>query len=345
MDKRIVFAVAGAGKTTHIVDNLSADKRSLVVTYTHGNYANLHKKITNKFGDKWPENITLLTYFTFLYRFCYKPFLSDEYKANGLIYTSNNNRFDAKRDISFFVTENRYLYSNRLGFFMEQNGIVEDIRDRVRKYFDEFVLDEVQDIAGRDFNFLESLMETDVNMLFVGDFYQHTFDTSRDGSVNARLFADRGAYAARFTAKGFVVDNATLTNSWRCSRNVCDYVRQNLGIAISSHRSAAENTSIEYITDAEQISAILKDDRIVKLHYQKAAMFGSGHKNWGESKGEDHYQDVCVLLNKTTASKRNAGELNELAESTKNKLYVALTRARGNVFLVDEKMTAHLRYP
>ncbi|MGS0765164.1 hypothetical protein [Syntrophomonas curvata] len=336
MDKRIVFAVAGSGKTTHIVDNLSADKRSLIVTYTHGNCDNLHKKITKKFGGKWPENITLLTYFTFLYRFCYKPFLSDEYKTNGVIYERNSNKFARQTDLSYYMTRNRYLYSNRLGFFMEQSGIVDEIRDRIKKYFDEFVIDEVQDIAGRDFGFLESLMETDVNMLFVGDFYQHTFDTSRDGNVNKTLFDDRAAYETRFTRKGFVSDNTTLTNSWRCSRNVCDYIRQNLGIAISSHRSAEENTLIEYITDAEQIAAILEDKQIIKLHYQNGAKAGLGHKNWGESKGEDHHQDVCVLLNGTTASKRAVGKLNELAASTKNKLYVALTRARGNVFLVDE---------
>lgn len=32
MDKRVIFAVAGSGKTTYIVDSLSRDKRSLIVT-------------------------------------------------------------------------------------------------------------------------------------------------------------------------------------------------------------------------------------------------------------------------------------------------------------------------
>lgn len=342
MDKRVIFAVAGSGKTTHIVENLSTDKRSLIVTYTTNNYENLRRKITSHFNGSWPKNVTLLTYYSYLYGFCYKPFLADQIRARGVLFdqkiVSTEQAYKRTASASrntFYMTSGRYFYNNRLAFFIK-NHVMDEVKDRTIKYFDEFIIDEIQDIAGRDFDFLESLMETDINMLFVGDFYQHTFDTSRDGNVNKPLYNDRAAYEARFTRKGFVPDNTTLTNSWRCSQNVCEYIRDNLGIAIYSHRTDADNTPIEYITDTRQIAAILEDKQIIKLHYQNGARAGLCHKNWGDSKGEDHHQDVCVLLNGTTACKRTAGKLNELAASTKNKLYVALTRARGNVFLVDE---------
>ena len=77
---------------------------------------------------------------------------------------------------------------------MEKAKTIEDIRSRIETYFDEFIIDEIQDIAGRDFHLLEALMSTNVNMLFVGDFYQHTFDTSRDGNVNQSLFDDKATY-------------------------------------------------------------------------------------------------------------------------------------------------------
>ena len=72
------------------------------------------------------------------------------------------------------------------------------------------------------------------------------------------------------------------------------------------------------------------------MHYQKASTFGSGHRNWGDIKGEDCYQYVCVLLNKTTMQAYKKGNLQNLAASTRNKLYVALTRAKGRVYLVEE---------
>ena len=336
MDKRIIFAVAGSGKTTHIINNLSGDKKSLIVTYTNNNLYNLRKKIIARFGGRWPENITVMTYFSFLYSFCYKPFLSDRYKAKGPFYEQNPNKYEKKTDICYYMTRSRYLYSNRLALFLEHNKVVDNVKERIKTFFDEFVIDEIQDIAGRDFNLLENLMTTDVNMLFVGDFYQHTFDTSRDGNANKTLFQEKAAYEARFVNKGFFLDNTTLINSLRCSKNVCDYIQNNLGITMASNRQETDNTSIEYITDAEQIHLILNEKSIIKLHYQNSVKAGVGHQNWGDSKGEDHHHDVCVLLNKTTADKRKANKLFELSSLTKNRLYVAITRARGNVYLIDE---------
>ncbi len=214
--------------------------------------------------------------------------------------------------------------------------MLDDIRVRISTYFDEFIIDEVQDIAGRDFTFLESLMENSLDMLFVGDFYQHTFDTSRDGKANGTLFDDKKKYEARFTKKGFMVNNTTLQNSWRCSKTICDYISNNIGINISSNRSREDDTAIEFVDDEGSMASILANENVIKLHYQNGAKFGSCHKNWGETKGEDHYNDVCVMLNKTTAKKRNARKLFKLPPSNKNKLYVAITRAKENVYLMNE---------
>ena len=97
MDKRLILAVAGSGKTTHIVERLNSSKRSLIITYTTGNYNNLKNKIVQKFDSVWPENITLMTYFSFLFSFCYKPLLADIVRSRGIIYEPNPNKFVKKR--------------------------------------------------------------------------------------------------------------------------------------------------------------------------------------------------------------------------------------------------------
>ena len=337
MDKRVIFAVAGSGKTTYIVESLSSEKRSLIVTYTNGNHENLFRKILQKFDGVWPDNITVMSYFQFLYRFCYRPFLSDRWKAKGLYFDSNPNNRISQRKIEYYMTSGRYFYSNRLSLFLEKTGVLNDIRNRIETYFDEFIVDEVQDIAGRDFNFLEQLMDANVNMLFVGDFYQHTYDTSRDGNVNKNLFEDRGKYEKRFLKKGFVLDANLLSGSWRCSQNVCEYVSNQLGIAIVSNRPETECGNIYLIEDADCIRQVMNDKNIIKLHFRNGPEHGAGHKNWGETKGEDFYQDVCVVLNKTTAKSYEKGTLNQLKPSTRNKLYVAITRAHRNVYFVKEE--------
>lgn len=346
MDKRVIFAVAGSGKTTHIVENLSFNKKTLIVTYTTGNCENLRAKILTKFNDEWPKNVTLMSYFTFLYSFCYKPFVADKLKAKGILYDKdviNGYQSQKRKSINkdktlFYMTAHigGYLFSNRLAYLI-QNRLIGDVKDRLVKYFDEFIVDEVQDIAGRDFNFLECLMSTDINMLFVGDFYQHTFDTSNDGNTNQGLFRCKNAYEQRFSKNGMLVDKCTLIKSWRCSINVCDYIRKYLGIEIYSNRSNDDNTKIEYITDMLQLESILSNKDVSKLHYEDGAKFRITHGNWGASKGEDHHNNVCVFLNNKTMKKQMSGTLDKLSPFTKNKLYVAITRARGDVYFANEE--------
>ncbi len=336
MDKRVMFAVAGAGKTTYIVNHLSTTKRSLIITYTNGNYNNLAAKISEKFEGAWPDNVTLMTYFSFLYSFCYRPFLADKIKAKGVLFEPNPNKFAKQSELKFFLSSGGYFYSNRLSFFLEKMNVVSEIKSRIEKYFDEFIIDEIQDISGRDFAFLEKMMSANVNMLFVGDFYQHTFDTSRDGNFYKNLFDDKSAYVAKFTGNGFVCDDTTLVSSWRCSRSICSYVTATLGITISSNRSIDDDSTICFISDPIRSAQIVQDTTIVKLHYQNSRRFGPGHRNWGETKGEDCYSDVCVMLNKSTAAKFATGKLHELPLATRNKLYVAITRAKGNVYFINE---------
>ncbi len=339
MDKRVIFATAGAGKTTYIVNSLSEKKRSLILTYTDGNYLNLERKISEKFNGKKPSNIVLMKYFYFLYHFCYKPFGADKVQAKGICFLDNQKKNIVKDSIAFYMTSNGYFYSNRLAFFLEECGFLPDIKKRLEKYFDEVVIDEVQDIAGRDFNFLEKIMDCNINMLFVGDFYQHTFDTSRDGNVNKSLFNNKTEYEMRFKNKGVLCDDSTLQGSWRCGHNICDFIKKQLGISIHSNRSSEnDNSKIVVLNETSQVKKVLLDETIIKLHYKNASMHGGMHKNWGEVKGEDNYQDVCIILNQNTVNKMRKAQLQELAPTTKNKLYVAITRARGNVFLVSDSI-------
>lgn len=337
MGKKVIFAVAGSGKTTYIVNSLSKEKRSLIVTYTIANCDNLKNKIIDKFGGVWPTNITVMTYFKFLYNFCYKPLLADVVHAKGIIFEVPQNNYAKKVNYDFYLTRNGYFYSNRLSLFLlKDKGVFNEIQERLTKYFDDFVIDEVQDIAGRDFDFLLKLMRVDINQLYVGDFFQHTYDTSRDGKVNKSLFDDQKKYETRFAENGFVCDTSTLVNSWRCSMSVCKYVSDMLGIEIYSNRT--DDSKITFVNSKDEAKRIIDEPSIVKLHYQGASKFGQCHRNWGDTKGEDHYSDVCVVLNKKTAAWAKANRLKQLSPLTRNKLYVAITRAHGNVYFIDNDL-------
>jgi DNA helicase II / ATP-dependent DNA helicase PcrA len=77
---------------------------------------------------------------------------------------------------------------------------------------------------------------------------------------------------------------------------------------------------------------------VVKLFYNRHHQYGCASRNWAASKGEDHYHEICVVLNASTLAKLQVGELSELAPQTLNKLYVALSRSRGDVHLVPHTL-------
>lgn len=337
MDKRVMFAVAGSGKTTLLVKSLSLEKRALIVTYTENNYAHLRESIINRFG-RMPSNITLLSYFTFLHSFCYRPLMQLRLATRGVSFRPppdytlrlkrNNHRY--------YFNEKGSLYHNRLAKLIEMAGAIPDVIARMERFYDEFYVDEVQDLAGHDFNLLIGLVKANVKMLFLGDFFQHTFDTSRDGAVNKSLHDDIVKYEKRFLLTGIRVDKETLSRSWRCGMTVCDFIRTHLSIDMRSQHETV--TDIISVNTQAQANDLHRDLSVVKLFYQEHLKFGCLSNNWGASKGLDHYTDVCVVLGAKHWSCYQKSGLNTLPAQTRNKLYVALSRTRGKLYLASDKL-------
>jgi DNA helicase II / ATP-dependent DNA helicase PcrA len=336
-DKRLILAVAGSGKTKYLIDHLNLDKRFLIVTYTNTSLDLIKSRIIKKFGYL-PTNIKTHTYFEFIYGFCIKPFVLFKYNLKGIYwepspefttYLSNTNS-------NKYLTKNRYLYHNRLGKFIEFENIIEDIKKRLEKFYDHFFYDEFQDLGGHDFNFITSIAQANINFLFVGDFFQHTYVTSYDGNVNGTLYSDLNEYCSKLKANNIQIDIKTLGNSFRCSPTICSFISKNLLISIDSKRK--DETSIIKIEDRETALKIIENNSIIKLVYDKSNERNYYAKNWGECKGEDDYNDTCIILNKTTAKIFSKEKFNELKPRTKNKLYVALTRTRENCYLIEDEL-------
>lgn len=335
MDKRVIFAVAGSGKTSYIIDELNVDSRVLIITYTINNQKNIINKIILKFGFV-PNGIKIFTYFTFMYNFCFKPISGKANDIKGLnwnpppAFTLRMKR----TDIRFYIDDRKRLYHNRIAKLFDVHDVMSDISERIEKYFDFICVDEVQDFAGHDFNFLMRLSEVNVKQLFVGDFYQHTFDTSRDGNVNSSLHNNYDDYKKKFLGSGYILDIKTLSASYRCSLSVCNFVSENLGIMIDSHRT--DKTLIKFVQCENEAKELFYRNDIVKLFYDSSKKYDGYTENWGATKGEDKYNDVCIVLNKNTLVHYSENALMDLPAKTKNKLYVAFTRAKGNVYLIPE---------
>lgn len=333
----MIFAVAGSGKTTRIVSGLDLERRFLLITYTDNNFLNLRNKIIERFGF-FPANVVLYTYFTFLHVFCYKPFLLMRMRTKGINFEQPPQlTLRLKRTVdAFYLDSHRRLYHNRIATLLDTKGVVGDVTQRIDKYFDMVCVDEVQDVGGYDFDLLTSICGCNADMLLVGDFYQHTYVTSQDGPKNKNLHDDFKKYKQRFEKAGLTVDTTSLEKSYRCSPTVCDYIREHLGIEIHSH---SDRATIAALLDQQgDVDRLHSCGKTVKLFYQEHQRYGCYSQNWGNSKGVDHYQDVCVVLNGTAYKALKNGSMRDSSPLTRNKLYVACSRPRGNLYLISDQM-------
>jgi DNA helicase-2/ATP-dependent DNA helicase PcrA len=199
VDKQLILSVAGSGKTSYIVDRLDSSSKALILTYTDNNYINIRRKILEKL-EVIPPGVKVFKYFNFLYTFCYRPFLRIKLRAKGFNFNSPPS-FTFKlprKNLKFYLDTNSQLYHNRVSKLLEEYNLLETINERISKYFQNVYIDEVQDFGGHDFNLLVSILKANTNITLVGDFFQHTYDTSKDGRVNSSLYDDEKKYIKIF---------------------------------------------------------------------------------------------------------------------------------------------------
>ncbi len=337
MDKRVVLAVAGSGKTRSIIESLSLEKRSLIITYTNNNYENLRQRIIEKFGEM-PPNISLCTYFSFIYSFCYLPCAYYRVGSRSINYNEKHESFprkgvDSKHPL-YYMDYNNNLLGNRISLLVGNFALNETI-SRIEKFYDQFVIDEVQDFAANDFNFINQLADARVEVLYVGDYFQHTYDTSVDGNTKMNLYKNGYDKYKQAFNKQLTIDDSSLLTSFRCSKTVCDFITSNLGIVIKPNDE--RESSVAIVEDANELADIMCDSEVPKLFFESHSSYSCYSTNWGASKGIDHFNNVCVVLNKKTWPMAKRGDFSAIAPSTKNKIYVAITRARKNVYFIEEK--------
>lgn len=101
MGKRVILAVAGAGKTYHICHNINPDKKNLILAFTHENIYNITKELTKSFGSI-PAKTTICTFHSFVYQLLIRP-----YEPTILMYMENNLRilvvFPLQKSPNLFV--------------------------------------------------------------------------------------------------------------------------------------------------------------------------------------------------------------------------------------------------
>lgn len=364
MDKKIILAVAGAGKTYYICNNVDEKKRNLIIAYTNRNVNNIEKElINNKKNNKYTK---IFTFHKFLYNFFIRPYeisigelFKCTIKSNGLIldeaqkpFDSNgnyNNKYRNKKTINHYMINDRYYSSNiaELILYLKDNS---DIFDRavnnLNRFFDYIFVDEFQDFREENYKVLEEIIKKCNNITLVGDYFQHSVNgKTKSGipferkkfNVSKRKYETQeisyNEFKEMLKKLSIIIDDKTLKKSRRCSEDICNYVSEKLKIDIESQKINKGNVII--INDVDKATELLEDNNIKKLMYNAPYKWNFNADSWSYCKG-DTYNDICVILTSNLNKlPSNDFSIKGISQKTINMLYVAMTRTKKDLYIIS----------
>lgn len=365
MDKKIILAVAGSGKTYTLCNSINPNERNLILAFTHQNLKNITSELVKKFKEI-PHSTKIWTFDSFVYNNFILPFEptivssfgKEEFHSNGITLNeppesdwvrnnlrkkskSNYNKYYKKDELFHYIDPNTKCYYNKttseLAIYCKKL-IIERALKRLQKFFDNIYIDEFQDFRKFDYDLICEISKSFTSVLLVGDYYQHSVigdkNSGRPYKNSNKDIISYEEFKLNLEKLGFFVDTTSLNKSRRCSKEICQFVKENLNINIDSE--GKNDGKVIYVKE-EDACKILNDDSIIKLTYKKSNTYPFKARNWSYSKG-DTYKNVCVILTKTVTDKNTQKlKLKDNEESiVKNMLYVALTRTAGDLYIMTQ---------
>lgn len=361
---KLFIAGAGCGKTTFIIENALKikDKKVLITTYTNNNEYSIKNKIIEKNGFI-PKNIIVQTWFSFLIQHGAKPYLACWFKdidnINGLLFIQGydknlpvykNNSQSKER---YFSKDNK-IYSPILSEFvckcneLSKNKVI----IRLENIFDTIFIDEVQDLAGYDFDLLKLLFDSNIKMCLVGDMRQRTYKTN---TSNKNSFKKHNNKNESYNIQQYIINKKinnceiyeeTLNKSYRNNEMICNFSSKLYpNIKAVQSCSANQNTGhdgVFYIkpNEVNKYLSLYSLDRIIQLRDKKnsATKYVNSEypvMNFGKSKGLEY--DRVLIFTIPSFIKILENPNNNSYSYYKAKLYVAITRAKHSATFVSDK--------
>jgi len=352
---KLLIAAAGSGKTTFIIkevmNNLSS--RILITTFTQANEQSIRGKLSKANRGCIPPNVTVQTWFSFLIEHGVKPYQYWDERvmgmelvtaASGFRYMNKNfpvywGEHDFKM---YYFNSGMDVYSDKLSKLVfrcneECGGYV--IR-RLEKIFSRIYIDEVQDMAGWDLELIQLFMQSSLSITMVGDPRQTVYLTHHDKKYQKYTNGNIKDFIQTECKKlSCDIDESTLNESHRNSAEICalsSLLFPDLPESKSILKETNEHMGI-FIVKRKELDNYYCSYNPMQLRFSRTTdvKANAAVMNFGEAKGLD-FNHVIIYPTKGMLkwlSTRNC----QLEDSTRAKLYVAITRAFFSVgIIVDD---------
>jgi DNA helicase-2/ATP-dependent DNA helicase PcrA len=224
---------------------------------------------------------------------------------------------------------------------------------RMSNIFSAIMIDEVQDTAAWDYEIISHLIKNDsIYIELCGDLRQKTYSTtpsSKYKKYNGRidLFMQDEVNTSKKTY--IEIDSSTLNVSHRFGDSIAEFANKIIGDDFPATRSCScmecrqrqldfgYETGVFYIRRSDVFSFVEMHDPLI-LTWNKSHMPDVKKPTTTYSKSKGMTVDVCLVYpTKTITDNFLESSANKLAEQTRCKLYVAVTRARFiSAIVVDD---------
>lgn len=353
MDNKLIVAAAGSGKTTFLVNKALElpDSKILITTFTEANEKEIKSKFIELHGCV-PSNVTIQTWFSFLIHHGVRPYQSVIFEGNvkGLLLVNQKSGFRYSfhgRPVywgennlpQYYFNGAMQIYSDKISKFVYKanelsNGLV---IDRVSRIYSHIFIDEVQDLAGYDLELIKLFMQSQSDVLMVGDPRQVTYHT-HDEAKN-KLYEDGKIedYINKNCRKIPVnIDKETLNVSYRNKKGICEFANRVYPDYAPCGCTDQEPTNHDgvFFVKSYDIDYYLKAFHPIQLRDKINVPVNPQYKsiNFGDAKGLTFER---VLIYPTKPMLDWITDHNRVMKTqSKSKLYVAITRARHSVGIV-----------
>lgn len=342
---KVVIACAGAGKTTRLVREALAhrNRHIAMITYTNNNLREINKKF-GELNSGVPKHVHVMTWFEFLLRECARPYQRSKYdkkRIKSLFFMNQQSaKGIAETDTArHYFANDELIYSDKIAKFVvecEKNSS-KAVTARLGEIYTDVFIDEFQDLAGWDFDVIEMFLRSDIRVTLVGDPRQHIYSTN-PSSKNEQYLGIKVIDLVEKWKQSELCTLDPMSETYRCNQAICDFSNALWpGMdPMTPLQDVTTNHDGVFLVAEKVVTEYAQHFRPQVLrHNKKANTYGCEALNFGLAKGLE-FERVLIIPTEPIRKYLQTGDITQV-EKSRDKLHVAVTRARYSVaFVYDE---------
>lgn len=344
MPNLLTLAVAGGRKTQGLVDHckaLPSERKVALLTFTQTNQQEVRSRLAAQAGHA--VGVEVMGWYTFLLRHFAQPFLRFKFpneRVGGFDFEGRPGMY-AKGKSRFMADGNR-IYGCELGrLAFELMSATPALLHRLECIYDEILVDEVQDLASYDWEILQVLLNSKIQMRLVGDVRQAVLSTNPRGQKNKQFgyAASLEWFRERETEGCLSITHATIT--YRCRKEIADLSDSIFDASWGFPDTTSENNDETehdgvYLVRTEHVHEYLTryDPQCLRNSISTAKHLDLPFQNFKGVKGATFARVLIAPTKNIEDFIKKGARLESTAAAA---FYVAVTRAKQSLAIIIDK--------